>query len=81
MIPVPELKDKLGLKSVPEEERATYHTLAGMLMLQLGRLPQTMDKVEWEGWTFEVVDMDGRRIDKVLAVPERKSESDEPDGP
>ncbi len=36
-------------------------------MLLLGRLPQTTDAVEWEGWRFEVVDMDGKRIDKVLA--------------
>jgi putative hemolysin len=69
LIPIPELKDKLHLKTVPEEERAGYHTLAGMLMLQLGRLPQTGDKVIWEGWQLEVVDMDGRRIDKVLAAP------------
>jgi putative hemolysin len=66
LIPVPELKDRLGLKTVPEEDR--YHTLSGMLMMLLGRLPQTADRVEWEGWRFEVVDMDGKRIDKVLAT-------------
>jgi putative hemolysin len=38
-----------------------------MVMLLLGRLPQTTDRVDWEGWRFEVVDMDGKRIDKVLA--------------
>ena len=38
-------------------------------MLQLGRLPQTADHCEWEGWRLEVVDMDGTRIDKVLASP------------
>jgi putative hemolysin len=67
-IPIPELKDKLHLKSVPEEERASYHTLAGMLMMLLGRLPVAGDKVDWEDWEFEIVDMDGRRIDKALAV-------------
>ena len=65
LIPIPELKDLLGLKNVPEEER--YHTLSGMLMMLLGRLPQTTHKVEWEGWRFEVVDLDGKRVDKVLA--------------
>jgi magnesium and cobalt exporter, CNNM family len=65
LMPVPELKDRLELKEVPEEER--YHTLSGMLMMLLGRLPQTADRVEWKGWRFEVVDMDGKRIDKVLA--------------
>lgn len=69
MIPVPELKDRLALRSVPEEGRATYHTLSGMMMLLLGRLPRTADKVQWEGWRLEIVDLDGMRIDKVLAQP------------
>jgi putative hemolysin len=77
LIPVPELKDKLHLKGVPEEERATYHTLAGMLMLQLGRLPQTADKVTWEDWELEIVDMDGRRIDKVLAMRRKEPAQDD----
>ena len=38
-------------------------------MMLLGRLPQTADKVDWEGWRFEIVDIDGKRIDKVLASP------------
>jgi len=67
LIPVPELKDRLELKDLPEEGRGRYNTLAGMIMLLLGRLPQTTDSVEWEGWRFEVVDLDGKRIDKVLA--------------
>ena len=67
LIPVPELKDRLVLKELPEEGRGRYNTLAGMIMLLLGRLPQTTDSVEWEGWRFEVVDLDGKRIDKVLA--------------
>jgi len=41
---------------------------AGMVMLLLGRLPRTADSVEWEGWRFEVVDLDGKRVDKVLAA-------------
>ena len=67
LIPVPELKDRLGLKELPEEDRGRYNTLAGMIMLLLGRLPETADSVEWEGWRFEVVDLDGKRVDKVLA--------------
>jgi putative hemolysin len=67
LIPVPELKDRLDLKDLPEEGRGRYNTLAGMIMLLLGRLPHTTDSVEWEGWRFEVVDLDGKRIDKVLA--------------
>jgi putative hemolysin len=69
LIPVPEMKDRLGLKELPEEDRGRYNTLAGMIMLLLGRLPNTADHVEWDGWRFEVVDMDGKRIDKVLVAP------------
>jgi putative hemolysin len=68
LIPVPELKDRLELKAVPEEEKGRYNTLSGMFMWLLGRVPQTADRVDWEGWRLEIVDMDGRRIDKVLAT-------------
>ena len=67
MLAIPELKDILGLRSVIEEERGRYHTLAGMLMQLLGRVPSEADHVEWEKWRFEIIDMDGQRIDKVLA--------------
>jgi len=79
-IPVPELKDRLNLDSVPEEERGRYHTLSGMIMLLTGRLPKVTDTVQWEDWKLEVVDMDGKTIDKILATrltPEEKAESDE----
>ncbi|MEJ6001988.1 hemolysin family protein [Paucibacter soli] len=66
LIPVPELKDRLDLKELPEEDRGRYNTLAGMVMLLLGRLPRTADVVEWNAWRFEVVDLDGKRVDKVL---------------
>jgi putative hemolysin len=68
LIPVPELKDRLHLDSVPEEDLGRYNTLSGMLMLLLGRVPHTADVAEWEGWRFEIVDMDHKRIDKVLAT-------------
>lgn len=67
-IPVPELKDRLGLEAVPEERRGRYHTLSGMLMLLTGRLPKEGDIANWEGWRFEIVDMDGKTIDKVLTT-------------
>ncbi len=75
LIPVPELKDRLELKELPEEDRGRYNTLAGMVMLLLGRLPRTTDAVEWEGWRFEVVDLDGKRVDKVLASALPRPES------
>jgi putative hemolysin len=66
LIPVPEFKDRLEIKELPEEDRGRYNTLAGMIMLLLGRLPEITNAVEWEGWRFEVVDLDGKRVDKVL---------------
>jgi putative hemolysin len=67
-IPIVELKDRLNLKSVPEEEKGRYQTLSGMVMLLTGKLPTEADKVVWESWQFEVVDMDGKIIDKILAT-------------
>ena len=75
-IPIPEMKDRLTLKSVPEEDKGRFHTVSGMIMLLLGRVPATSDRVQWDGWMFEVVDMDGKRIDKVLATPVETSEED-----
>lgn len=67
-IPISEMKDRLLLKNVPEEEKRRYHTVSGMVMLLLGRMPVTGDHVDWLGWRFEVVDMDGKKIDKILAA-------------
>jgi putative hemolysin len=66
-IPIPELKDSLELDSVPEEELGRYHTLSGLMMLLSGKVPHTGDLVHWGGWQFEIIDMDGKTIDKVLA--------------
>ncbi|MDH5855848.1 hemolysin family protein [Lampropedia aestuarii] len=66
-IPNVELKDRLNISSVPEEERGHYHTLSGMFMLQLERIPQVGDHFEWEGWRFEVLEMDGKMVERVQA--------------
>ena len=78
LIPIPELKDRLEWKSVPEEDKSRYHTLSGLVMWLLGSLPQTGDKTIWEGWQLEVVDLDGKRVDKVLAskLPEENAAPD-----
>ena len=68
LIPIPELKDVLNIKNVPEDIPGRYATLAGMMMFLIGRLPQEGDSTVWDGWKFEVVDMDGRRVDKVLTT-------------
>ena len=66
-----ELREHLGLGELPREEEADYHTVGGMVMDNLGRVPATGDRFDWEGYTFEVLDMDGRGVDKVLITPPR----------
>lgn len=66
LITVDELKSRLHLAHLPDEDKPRYNTLSGMLMLLLARVPTSGDSVDWEGWRFEIVDMDGKRIDKVL---------------
>ena len=56
-------------RELPEEDRGRYNTVAGLLMSVSGRLPATGERIECAGWIFEVVDLDGKRIDKVLATP------------
>jgi putative hemolysin len=68
-IPVVELKSRLGLDKLPGEARGLYNTLAGLIMSVSGQLPAEGARVQVQGWEFEVVDLDGRRIDKVLARP------------
>lgn len=80
MIAPQELKDTIEIDELPEEDKNRYHTLNGMLMLLLGRIPHTGDKARWAGWEFEVVDMDGRRIDKVLASRHPDSPPADPNG-
>ena len=68
LMPVSELKARLELADLPDEDKGRYNTLAGLLLLVLGRLPQTGEKIPLDKWVFEIMDLDGRRIDKVLAV-------------
>lgn len=69
LMPVSELKARLDIRELPEEEKGRYNTLAGLMMAVSGRLPDVGERVEVDSWVFEVVDLDGRRIDKVLAQP------------
>ncbi|PWS36834.1 hemolysin C [Falsiroseomonas bella] len=68
-----ELKARLDLPDLPRQ--GTYHTVAGLMLALLQRVPKEGDRIVWAGWRFEIVDMDGRRIDKVLAVKEEVAEA------
>jgi putative hemolysin len=69
VMPVAELKARLDIKDLPAEDKGRYNTVAGLLQAVSGRLLATSDQVDCAGWRFEVVDLDGKRIDKVLASP------------
>ena len=71
-IPILELKDLLGLCRLPEKDEGHYSILSGMLMYLSGRIPSEGDVMEYAGWRFEIVDMDGNRIDKVLVSPSKQ---------
>ena len=67
VMPVSELKARLDIKDLPEESKGRYTTVAGLLQTVSGRLLKISEQVDCAGWQFEVVDLDGKRIDKVLA--------------
>ncbi len=72
MMPVDELKSRLNLPDLPAE--GSYHTLAGLVLALLRRVPRTGDRIVFGGWRFEVLEMDGRRVDKVRASVEPVAE-------
>ena len=65
-VTVEDFRESIGVEIRPNEQADRFHTLAGFVMLQLQRIPKTGDHFEWNGFSFEVVDMDGLKIDKVL---------------
>ena len=64
-IQIATLKEALGISSLPQEDEGHYDTLAGLLLALMGRIPTTGEQVESDGWRYQVVDMDGLRIDKI----------------
>jgi putative hemolysin len=65
-LPIENLQDALEVGELPGQDAHEYTTVAGFVLYRLGRIPEAADHFEWEGWRFEVVDMDGRRVDKVM---------------
>lgn len=68
LIPADDLRETLVLPRLPAEEKGEYHTLAGFVIHHLNRIPKQGDCFRYGGWEFEVLDMDGLRVDKVLAT-------------
>jgi putative hemolysin len=66
MMYAPDALDRLGVRMRPAD--SGFHTIAGFALFRLGHLPDVGEYFEYEGWRFEIVDMDGRRIDKLVAT-------------
>jgi magnesium and cobalt exporter, CNNM family len=75
MLSIDDFKELFHLGRLPDEDQGVYQTLAGFVIMQLGRIPAVSDHFEWGGLRIEVVDMDGNRVDKVLAHPRRDTTS------
>jgi len=69
MLSIDEFKEVFHLDDLPGEKRDAYQTLGGFLFTRMGRIPSVSEYFEWNGLRFEVVDMDGKRIDKILVAP------------
>jgi putative hemolysin len=71
LLPIDEVKTLFDLDRLPGEERGNYQTLGGFVITQLGHIPKSSDHFVWNNFRFEVMDMDGNRVDKVLVIPPR----------
>ncbi|HEY9603441.1 MAG TPA: hemolysin family protein, partial [Allocoleopsis sp.] len=76
LLPIDEFKEVFHLQKSLPGEGISYQTLGGFVVNQLGHIPSAAEYFEWSGMRFEVVDMDGNRVDKVLVVPGRPVTSD-----
>jgi len=69
MLPFEDFRKLLGQNYRPAGSKENYRTVAGFILSKVGRIPRASESFEWNGYRIEVVDLDGRRIDKVLAIP------------
>ena len=78
MIDIEEFKETINVRELPDEARIGYQTLAGFILSQTGSIPSTGDCFDWNGFHFEIVDMDGLRIDRVFVNRIEPEEGEEP---
>lgn len=78
-MPVDEFKETFKIRNLPGEEQGSYETLGGFIMTFLRRIPNISDQFEWAGLRFQVIEMDGFRVDKVRIAPVENLESDQSD--
>ena len=80
MMALDELRERLA-EFEPPPQSSAYHTVAGLMLALLQRIPREGDRIAHSGWRFEILDMDGRRVDKVLAVREEAAAGAPPPDP
>jgi putative hemolysin len=78
-MPIDEFKEAFHIRNLPGEEQGSYETLGGFIMTFLRRIPNISDQFEWAGLHFQVMEMDGFRVDKVRVTPVEDSESNQSD--
>jgi putative hemolysin len=69
LMPIGELKARLQIKALPLEDKGLYNTLAGLLLAVAGNLPAAGERIVCAGWVFQITALEGRRIDRILALP------------
>ena len=72
LLPIEKFKKQFKLNQLPNEDTSTYHALGGFVMSHMGKAPALGHKFEWDGFRFEIVDIDGKRIDKVLVIQKKE---------
>ena len=72
MLPVDEFFEIFEIDEIPTDHRGSYQTLGGFVITHLGKIPSAADNFDWEHLRFEVMDMDGNRVDKVLVTPQER---------
>jgi putative hemolysin len=77
---IDDLRELLGGGELPREDEEDYHTAAGMLINQFGRIPQVGEHFDWRGYRFEVVDLDGARVDKILIAAQGEPAAEDESG-
>lgn len=80
LLPIDEFKDLFDIDELPEEEKVGFQTVGGFIINQLGSIPTTGQRFQWQGLRFEVVDMDQHRVDKVLVTRDNVAAEDKQEG-
>ncbi len=75
LLPIEEFKSIFNLDELPGEEEGRFDTLAGFVVTHMGRIPSVPERFEWNGMVFEVIDLDGKRVDKIRVITSSRYEN------